>query len=168
MHPTIAVLLHRALLAVLACGTLLVAPRAGADDAADKAARARSGELFQTISRLDADMFSAFNAQDLDRLMPYFAGDLEFYHDREGLQDHATVAAGFKRLFGRDQKIRRELVPGSLEVYPIGDYGAVERGAHTFCHVENGTMDCGTFQFAHVWRHRDGAWQVTRVLSFDH
>jgi hypothetical protein len=31
------------------------------------------------------------------------------------------------------------LVPGSLEVYPIPGYGAMQIGAHTFCHIEDGS-----------------------------
>ena len=46
--------------------------------------------------------------------------------------------------------IRRDLELGSLQVYPIKDYGAMEIGRHRFCHKENGKDDCGTFGFAMV------------------
>lgn len=41
---------------------------------------------------------------------------------------------------------------GSLEVYPIKGYGAVEIGEHVFCNKEKGKDDCDTFKFVMVWR----------------
>jgi hypothetical protein len=64
--------------------------------------------------------------------------------------------------------LRRRLVPGSMEVYPIPGYGAVEVAAHEFCHEENGTTECGVFKFLHVWQKKDGQWSVTRAVSYDH
>ncbi len=66
-------------------------------------------------------------------------------------------------------KVTRELVPGSLEVYPIAHYGAVEIGVHRFLHP--GTQDHGVVgeaKFIHLWQYKDGAWKVSRVISFDH
>ncbi len=45
--------------------------------AAAKKKKATSGELFETIARMDAAVFDAFNAHDLDRLMAMFTDDLE-------------------------------------------------------------------------------------------
>jgi len=74
----------------------------------------------------------------------------------------------FKAMFAQANKVRRELVEGSLEVYPIKNYGAIEVGSHKFCHVENGKDECGTFKFVHVWRKSDQGWQLARVVSFNH
>lgn len=120
------------------------------------------------IVGLDAAMFGAFNDHDLERLMALFDADLEFYHDLGGLQRYADVAAGFKNLFARGDGLRRDLVEGSLEIYPIKDYGALEVGAHRFCHVENGREDCGTFRFLQVWKKEAAGWKVTRVMSYGH
>jgi ketosteroid isomerase-like protein len=117
---------------------------------------------------MDGALSRAFNAHDLDRLMALFAEDLEFYHDVDGLQRRAEVADGFRGLFARNDGIRRELVPGSLEVHDIPGFGAVEIGAHRFCHEEGGRADCGTFRFVHVWRMKDGDWKITRVVSYGH
>jgi hypothetical protein len=62
----------------------------------------------------------------------------------------------------------RDLVPGSVEVYPIHGYGAIEVGAHRFCHEEGGRDDCGSFRFLDIWQQTNGAWKVTRVVSYDH
>jgi len=129
---------------------------------------ASSGELFETIAGLDARIFDAFNAHDVDRLMALFTDDLEFYHDTGGLEDYRQNAEGFKKMFASTPDIRRDLVKGSLEVYPIKDYGAMEIGQHRFCHKENGKDDCGTFGFAMVWRKAGDSWKISRVLSYGH
>jgi hypothetical protein len=71
-------------------------------------------------------------------------------------------------MFASAPDIRRDLEPGSLEVYPIKDYGAMEIGRHRFCHKENGKDDCGTFGFAMVWRKAGDSWKISRVLSYGH
>ena len=43
------------------------------------------------IARADSEMFEAFNAHDLDRAMDWFARDLEFYHDRNGVASYDGV-----------------------------------------------------------------------------
>ena len=129
---------------------------------------ATSGELFETISRMDKAIFDAFNAHDVDRLMALFTDDLEFYHDTGGLGDYRQNAESFKKMFASTPDIRRDLVKGSLEVYPVKDYGAMEIGEHRFCHKENGKDDCGTFKFAMVWRKSGDSWKISRVLSYGH
>ena len=44
-----------------------------------------SSQLFETTAQLDAKMFGAFNAHDVDLLMSPFTDDIEFYHDKGGL-----------------------------------------------------------------------------------
>jgi ketosteroid isomerase-like protein len=124
--------------------------------------------LFETISRLDTEVFDAFNRHDLARLTSFFTEDLEFYHDTGGLSGYAENADGFKKMFASMPDIRRDLEPGSLEVYPIKDYGAMQMGRHRFCHKENGKDDCGTFGFAMVWRKTGDSWKISRVLSYGH
>lgn len=128
----------------------------------------KSGELFETIARMDSAIFDAFNAHDVDRLMSLFTDDLEFYHDTGGLGNYRQNAESFKKMFASTPDIRRDLVKGSLEVYPIKDYGAMEIGEHRFCHKENGKDDCGTFKFAMVWRKTGDSWKISRVLSYGH
>jgi ketosteroid isomerase-like protein len=129
---------------------------------------AKPAELLETIARMDGAIFDAFNAHDIDRLMALFTDDLEFYHDTGGLGDYRQNAEGFKKMFASTPDIRRDLVKGSLEVYPIKDYGAMEIGQHRFCHKENGKDDCGTFGFAMVWRKTGESWKISRVLSYGH
>lgn len=129
---------------------------------------ADAAALRSLVARLDHAMFEAYNAHDVDGLMSWFTADLEFYHDTGGLLDFEQVKSGFTNVFANNPDIRRELVDGSLAVYPIQGYGAIEIGAHRFCHTENGKPDCGTFQFMQVWRFKDGAWKVSRDVSYGH
>ena len=132
------------------------------------APKPEASPLYDEIARMDAVMFDAFNAHDSGALMSLFSDKLEFYHDLGGLQSYSDVAAGFKRMFGQNNGMHRELVKGSLEVYPIKDYGAIEIGTHRFCHTEAAHEECGTFKFLHVWRKEGTTWKVTRVVSYGH
>ena len=129
-----------------------------------------SKELFTEIAHMDSVMFDAFNGRDLDKLMSTFDSSLEFYHDQGGVTNYEQNKINFLKSFERNKTtgLRRDLVPGSMEVYPIKDYGAIETGLHRFCHEENGKQDCGTFKFLHIWQKKDGQWKVTRVASYDH
>jgi ketosteroid isomerase-like protein len=124
--------------------------------------------LFQTIQSLDTQLFDAYNRCDLDKVGSLLADDLEFYHDKTGLsRGRAALVEGVKNnICG---KVTRELVPGTLEVYPIANYGAVEVGVHRFHHPGHETSDSiGEAKFIHLWQNKDGAWKITRAISFDH
>jgi Domain of unknown function (DUF4440) len=127
-----------------------------------------SQELYDTIARMDSIMFDALARRDTVLLKDLFTKDLEFYHDKGGLTDYENMINVSKTLFTKENGLKRELVPGSLEVYPIKDYGAIQEAKHRFCHPENGKEDCGTFKFIHIWKREDGKWKVSRVVSYDH
>lgn len=139
-----------------------------AEQAAAKKKKATSGELFETIARMDAAIFAAFNAHDSDRLMAMFTDDLEFYDDGDGVNDYAKTRSDFAKLFASTPDIRRELLKGTLEVYPLKGYGAIEVGEHRFCHEEKGQQDCGVMKFSMVWRQAGENWKLSRVLSYAH
>jgi ketosteroid isomerase-like protein len=141
------------------------APSAPSQDEADE-----HSALTRTISALDSAMFAAFNAHDADRLGTWFTPDLEFYHDKTGLAGYDSTMANFRGLFARnaDTGLRRELVPGSLEVYPLGEFGLLEVCQHRFCHTENGKQDCGTFRNIMIWRREGDRYKVSRVISYGH
>jgi ketosteroid isomerase-like protein len=140
----------------------------GADRPEAGKRNAKSGALFETIASADRATFDAFNAHDVERLMAMFTDDLEFYHDTGGLTDYRQTKESFGKLFAGTPDIRRDLVKGSLEVYPIKDYGAIEIGEHRFCHKEKGKDDCGTFKFAMIWRKNGETWKLSRVISYGH
>lgn len=127
-----------------------------------------SKELYDEIAHMDTVLFDAFNAHDLKKLLSGFTTDLEFYHDRGGLENYDQTSQGFERMFALNNGIRRELEPGSLEVYPINNYGAIEIGSHKFCHIENGKNDCGVFPFIMIWQKQVDGWKISRVISYNH
>ena len=124
--------------------------------------------LRDTIAASDSALFAAFNAKDMTRFQAFFARDLEFYQDNEGVEDYTKTMHDFAQMFGQSAPIHRTLIRGTLEVYPIKNYGAIEVGSHRFCHVENGKDDCGTFKFVHIWRRTNAGWQISRVVSYAH
>jgi len=125
-----------------------------------------SPALFKTIQDLDTRLFDAYNHCDLPTLSSLVADDLEFYHDITGLSigRQALVDAIKNNICG---KVTRELVHGTLEVYPIANYGAVEIGVHRF-HHPNDPTNIGEAKFMTLWQFKDNTWKITRVFSFDH
>jgi ketosteroid isomerase-like protein len=126
--------------------------------------------LYQTIRKLDSLMFDAMNRQDLDAMMSYFHPDLEFYHDKGGMDNLAQTREKTKTLFKNNVNtgLRRTLIASSLKVYPVPGFGAIQDCLHQFCHKENGKDDCGTFKNIMVWKQTPNGWKVIRVLSYDH
>jgi len=122
--------------------------------------------LFKTIQTLDTKLFDAYNHCDLPAFSSLVADDIEFYHDKTGLSvgRQALVDAIKNNICG---KVTRELVPGSLEVYPIAGYGAVEIGVHRFHHPDD-ESNVGEAKFVQLWQNKDGGWKISRVISFDH
>ena len=126
--------------------------------------------LFDTVSRLDTEVFAAFNAcvdpAQLDKHAGYFAADVEFYHDTGGVTwtRDAMIANTKRYVCGH---FRRERVPGALQVFAVKDFGAIARGSHRFCQFDTKSCD-GIAEFVMVWANKDGAWKITRVLSYGH
>ena len=127
-------------------------------------------EIFAKISALDARLFGAFNARDLPAFESFFTRDVEFYHDKEGLTRFDQIMDTMRKHFSEDARTRRELVEGTLEVYPLGGYGAVELGVHRFYTTEKGQPEklTATSRFVHLWQEKDGVWKISRVISYDH
>jgi len=143
-------------------GALLAAPCAPVQ------AQTTPDPLFKTIQSLDAQLFDAYNRCDLKQFASMLDDNLEFYHDVGGLsRGKQSAVDGVKNnICG---KVARELVPGTLEVYPIAHYGAVEIGVHRFHHPgHEDTEPVGEAKFVQLWQNRDGAWKLTRIISFDH
>jgi hypothetical protein len=124
-------------------------------------------ELDKAIASLDAALFDAYNRCDLEKFASFFADDVEFYHDQGGVtlgKDNLTESV-HKNICGGD--VRRELVPGTLQAHHMKGYGAVEIGVHRFFHPKSNTPP-GEASFIHLWQYKDGAWKITRVISYDH
>ncbi len=123
--------------------------------------------LFKTIQSLDAQLFDAYNHCELTTLGAMMSNDLEFYHDQTGLSvGKAPFLAAIKlNICG---KVERTLVPDSMEVYPLKGYGAVQIGVHHFHQQGHPEDRGGDARFVTLWQNKDGAWKVTRVISYNH
>lgn len=145
---------------------LLAAPVAGVAQAKPEKSAPSADSLFQTVSALDTKLFDAYNHCDLDTLGAMVADGLEFYHDKTGLSvgKQVFLDAIKNNICG---KVHRTLVPGTLEVYPLNGYGAVEIGIHRFTHpgIDD---DLGEAKFITIWQNKDGSWKITRAISYDH
>ncbi len=122
-------------------------------------------ELEKVITTLDTTLFTAYNQCDLEKFASFIADDVEFYHDKAGVTvgKEALTEAIKKNICG---KVTRELVPGTLQVYPMKGYGAVEIGVHRFHHPGQEATDItGEAQFIHLWQFKNGVWKITRVIS---
>ena len=131
-------------------------------------APATQDALYQTVAALDTKLFDAVNHCDMKTVDSMWADDAEFYHDKNGLMvgRQNIVDAIKNNLCG---KVTRQLVPGTLEVYPLNGYGAVEIGVHRFYHPDDPDQrNVGEAKFIHVWQNKDGVWKITRVISYDH
>jgi Domain of unknown function (DUF4440) len=124
-------------------------------------------ELFKKVAELDAVVFDAYNNCDLEKFGSYFTEDVEFYHDQGGLsRSRPVLLEAVKNNICN--KVRRVLVPGTLQVHEMKGYGAVEIGVHRFIQPAVRPEPVGEAQFIHLWQNKDGVWQMTRVISYDH
>lgn len=153
----------------LSFGLVPLAPASSSGNPPGSAA-SPSPSLLDTIAGLDRAVFASFNRCDdpaeLQKHATYFASDVEFYHDTGGVTwtREAMLANTAKNVCG---KIRRELVAGTLEAFPLKDHGAIAQGVHRFCRIDTGQCE-GQADFVIVWRQQEETWQATRVLSYNH
>lgn len=130
-----------------------------------------SNYLYREIAKADSSLFNAFNTCDSITYKKYFKEDLEFYHDLGGLTTGLTnEMQSLTEMCARNSAIRRELIKGSLEIYPLKNYGAVEIGIHRFFHTNKGQAEklSGTYKFIHVWQYANGSWKISRIISYGH
>lgn len=130
----------------------------------------QSGPLFDALARMDSVLFDAsFASCNATKANAIFADDVEFYHDQAGFSAGEQVRDNTRRLTAscpRTRGVTRTLVPGSLRIYPIEGYGAVQMGLHRF--DERGASSSTLTRFVHVWHLQSGTWRLARVLSLDH
>lgn len=129
-----------------------------------------SGPLYEALLRADSALFeAAFVTCDSAAVHSFLAEDVEFYHDQTGASFGKHVREDFERLTANcpgKHGVRRELVAGSLQVFPMkGDY-AIQMGVHRF--VQAGQPTATVARFVHLWKRKGEVWQLARVLSFDH
>ncbi len=153
--------LHCACLSLIAAMPLTQATAATPDS---------QDQLSTLIAQLDNEVFDAFNRcsdpAQLQKHAGYFDANVEFYHDTGGVTwTRDDMLANTKKYVCGN--FTRELVPGTLKVTPIKDFGAIAQGVHRFCQTASGKCE-GLADFTIVWRNQNGKWEITRVLSYGH
>jgi hypothetical protein len=136
-----------------------------------------SPALVATLAEKDRQLFDAVFGCKPELLEMLVAEDFEFFHDKHGLttQSGAQFVKDItgmceRQAAGTDFRARRELVPGSMTVHIIGDYGAMQMGTHRFFALQAGKPDrlTETGKFIDLWKREGETWKLARVISYDH
>ncbi|MEM7298913.1 MAG: DUF4440 domain-containing protein [Bacteroidota bacterium] len=132
-------------------------------------------ELYKEIVRMDSLYFAAQNACDLEKYASFLSEDFEFYHDKAGLapskeREMADMAIFCGEEQRRRQPLRRELIEGTLEVFPMENFGALEFCDHVFyLQINDGTEKVvGSSRMTAIWKKEVDGWKLTRIISYDH
>lgn len=120
--------------------------------------------LYDSIVMMDKKWEDAYNNCTMDVMEEIISEDLEFYHDQGGLMTSKKKLndALKNNICG---KVKRELKNGSIEVYEIKGYGAVEMGWHGFLSINQQGPPEHYSKFVHLWKRENGKWRITRVIS---
>ena len=122
-------------------------------------------ELFNTILSLDSIFWEAYNSCNLDLQSKFYSDSIEFYHDQAGLitSKQAILEATKNNICG---KIIRKPVEGSIEIFPINGFGAIETGKHIFydtTKLKDPAPQMGKFIF--IWQHKNNTWTIRKAIS---
>jgi hypothetical protein len=152
----ISILFSLSVVTVIVLSSLMIKP--------DENERPETLSLYDSIVIVDTKWEDAYNNCKLDVMEEIISEDLEFYHDQGGLMTSKKklTEALKNNICG---KVTRELKKGSLEVYPINGYGAVEMGMHAFHNSKESNSESHYAKFVHLWKRENGKWRITRVIS---
>ncbi|MBV9571345.1 MAG: nuclear transport factor 2 family protein [Alphaproteobacteria bacterium] len=134
---------------------------------------AQTEELTAAIAKADAALFhEVFVRCDPITTAAMLTDDFRFVHDKEGEQSRVQFIRDLnghcRRLkSGEDFAARRELVEGSLEVWPINKYGALEIGTHRFYAQLRGKPEqlTETGRFMILWKKEGSDWKMAEITS---
>jgi ketosteroid isomerase-like protein len=157
---------------------ILILAAASSPAFAQRAGPAQTQQQFDEVAAADQALFSAFfDRCDTEALAKMVTDDFEMFHDKNGYMTKSgkEFLDGIKETCarqktGEDYRARRELVPGTIKVYPLDNYGAIETGVHRFYQLLPGKPEnlVEVSQFTHVWKKEEGVWKLARALSYDH
>jgi len=135
-------------------------------------------ELIKVMKTQDSLLFDVgFNTCDISQFEKLVSDSgFTFYHDQSGMMSSkqefiSSIKDGLCQL---DYKPRRELVEGSMELYPLKKdgviYAAMQMGIHKFYAIEKGKPEylTSTAKFMHLWKLEGGEWKLAQVMSFEH
>jgi ketosteroid isomerase-like protein len=121
-------------------------------------------KLYNEIVKMDTKYFNAYNTCDMETQADIYAENLEFFHDKGGL---STSKSGLLKSLKENicNKVTRTLIKGSVEVYPIKDYGAIQIGYHKFYNKEEPNAKSIPSKFIVIWNKKNDNWKMTKVIS---
>jgi hypothetical protein len=130
-------------------------------------------EITNIILHQDSLFWNAYNVCDVDKMATYFTDDLEFYHDKGGFTGSKSlfIESVKKGMCGNpDWRLRREVIEGTVNVFPMNNIGAIISGEHIFYIRESGKSEYldGYGKFMQLWVFKNNAWKMSRVFSYDH
>lgn len=116
------------------------------------------------IEIMDYEFFQAYNTCNIEKQAEIYDDNLEFFHDKDGLMtSKKEILEGTqKNICG---KVTRILIPNSIEVYPIKDYGAVEIGYHRFYNNQEPDAPSRASKFIIIWKKVTNSWKISKVIS---
>ena len=163
-------------LALAPCAALADDTVRGAEQYHLRAGPEATPELIAAITKADADLFAAvFDHCDADGVAAMLTDDFRFVHDKDGASTGAKFVADLKGhcdrvKTGEDFAARRELIPESLEVWPLNNYGALEIGVHRFYAKLPGKPDTltETGNFMILWKRDGDRWRMAESVSYGH
>jgi len=121
-------------------------------------------KLHNEIVKMDAKYFNAYNTCDMQTQADLYDENIEFFHDKGGLAtDKKELLKALKKNICN--KVTRTLIKGSIEVYPIKDYGTIEIGYHKFFNKEEPNAKSIPSKFIVVWKKNKNDWKITKVIS---
>lgn len=121
-------------------------------------------KLYNTIVKLDKEFFKAYNNCDLEKQDEMISDNIEFFHDKGGLStSKKEIIEALKNNICN--KVTRTLVEGSIEVYPIKDYGAVQTGLHKFYNNQEPDAISKENKFIVIWMNDNENWVMTKIIS---
>lgn len=120
--------------------------------------------LHQEIVKMDSIFFSAYNTCNMKVQATILDEDIEFFHDKGGLSTskQEILQAIEKNICN---KVQRTLIKGSVEVYPIPNYGAIQIGYHKFYNNQEPNAKSIPSKFITIWKKHKNSWSITRVVS---
>ena len=121
-------------------------------------------EVYSIIIAKDKEYFDAYNSCDIKKQASLYSENLEFFHDKGGLSTskQEILTSIEKNICG---KVIRTLIEGSIEVYPIKDYGAIEIGYHKFYNNQEPNAKSKPSKFIMVWKNEGEKWLISKVIS---
>ena len=120
--------------------------------------------LYREIIKMDSIYFKAYNTCDIKTQASLYDDKIEFFHDKGGLM---TDKIGLLKALKENicNKVTRTLIKGSVEVYPIKNYGAIQIGYHKFYNKQEPNAKSTPSKFVVVWKKEKESWKITKVIS---